>query len=108
MGWIITAMPSPTAACPASLGLFDRIAPDGGNRDLDEGVLLGSVAGRAGGAQRLDALLEEGGVLLLDRLPDLGEGPLEEELLAALPVDGPPPDAELHPLAHLLRHLRVI
>src|SRR6266571_6353076 len=97
--------PPPRAeATPALLGFLDRVAPNGGDRDLDEGVLLGRVAGRAGGTQRLDALLEERGVLLLDGLADLGESALQEELLGALAIDGTPLEAELERLAELLVH----
>src|SRR5712692_1318494 len=87
------------------LGFLDRVAADDRYGDLDEGVLLGRVTGRAGGPQRLDALLEEPGVLLLDGLSYLNKGALEEELLGALAVDGPPLAAERERLAQLLMHV---
>src|SRR5712692_788574 len=87
------------------LRFLDRVAPHRGHGDLYERVLLGRVTGRAGGPQRLDALLEEPGVLLLDGLSDLDKGALEEELLGALAVDRPPLKAERERLAELLMHV---
>src|SRR6266545_2371901 len=81
--------PPPVTSSSLVLGFLDRIAADSRNGDLDEGVLLGRVTGRAGCPQRLDTLPEERGVLLLDGLSHLDKGTLEEELLGTLAVDRP-------------------
>src|SRR5262249_5219280 len=88
-----------------TLGLLERIAPNGRHGDLDEGVLLRGMARGASRPQRTDALLEEREVLLLDRLPRRGPRRLEEEVLSARAILRPPLEAQLHRLAQLLLHV---
>src|SRR4029450_13942827 len=64
-----------------STALLHGIPLGGGQADLDEGVVLGGMAGGTGGPQRLDALLEKRGVLLLDGVDNLGKGAFEEEIV---------------------------
>src|SRR5262249_3438259 len=79
-----------------TLRLLERVAPNGRHGNLDEGVLLRGVARGAPRPQRIDPLLEELEVLLLDRLFHLGQRGLEEEVLCARAILGPPLEPQLH------------
>src|SRR5262249_12376402 len=88
-----------------TLRLLERIAPNSGHGNLDEGVLLRGMARRAPRPQRIDPLLEEREVLLLTRPPHLRQRRLEKEVLRARAILGPPLQPQLQRLAQLLLHV---